>query len=98
MVRAIKAIEIGDAPDLVRLAEEVHASNEARLLRRDGEDLAVLMPARPVAKQRGKRTKTQADYDAFRSAAGGWKDIDTDKLIANIYEDRRRGDRPPIKL
>ncbi len=31
-----------------------------------------------------------ADYEAFRSAAGGWKDVDTDRLLNDIYADRRR--------
>jgi len=55
------------------------------------------MPARRVPAKK-KREKTQADYEAFKSAAGGWKDIDTDKLIADIYVSRRRSNRPPVEL
>ena len=40
----------------------------------------------------------KADYEAFRSAAGGWKDVDTDKLIADIYADRALSDRPAVDL
>ena len=29
----------------------------------------------------------------FRAAAGGWKDVDTDKMIKEIYEGRRFGTR-----
>ena len=45
-----------------------------------------------------KQEKTKADYEAFLSAAGGWKDVDTDKLIADIYATRRRSNRPVVKL
>jgi hypothetical protein len=97
MVRERKAIEIGDLPELLRLAEEVRATREPRLLRHHGEDLALLVPASLAGKSRG-RPKTPADYDAFRSAAGGWSDVDTDTLIEAIYADRQRGDRRPVKL
>ncbi|MBI4506621.1 MAG: hypothetical protein HY691_13885 [Chloroflexi bacterium] len=46
MARAIKSVDISTIPELLRIAEEVHASGEPRLLRRDDEDLAVLMPAK----------------------------------------------------
>lgn len=48
--------------------------------------LAVLKPLR--SPKRKARAKTKADYEAFRSAAGGWADGDTDKLIKDIYADR----------
>ena len=83
-------------PDLLRLAEEVKAKNEPRILRRHTEDIAMVVPLPSRSKRRTK--KTEADYEAFRSAAGSWHDIDTDKLIADIYEDRRRSTRPPIEL
>jgi hypothetical protein len=49
-------------------------------------------------KQRTSRAKTKAGYEAIRAAAGGWKDVDTDKLIADIYADRSVSDRPPVEL
>jgi hypothetical protein len=42
---------------------------------------------------------TAEDYAAFRSAAGGWKDlIDVDRFIEDIYESRRISTRPPVEL
>jgi predicted DNA-binding antitoxin AbrB/MazE fold protein len=38
------------------------------------------------------------DWEAFRSAAGGWADIDADKLIKDIYESRLVSTRPVPKL
>ena len=97
MAEHAKSIDISDMPELLRLAEEVHASNEPRMLTRDHEQLAVVMPVggRSPKRCRGK-TPTEADYEAFRSAAGGWKDIDTDQLVENIYESRRISIRPRV--
>jgi class 3 adenylate cyclase len=98
MADQLISIDISDTPDLLRLAEEVHRSHESRVLRRDGEDLALVVPLpRPTRRRRG-RTLSQADYEAFRSAAGGWKDIDTDQLVENIYESRKISERPPVDL
>ncbi len=69
MACELKPIDISNIPELVRLAEEVRQSDQARLLRRDQEDIAVLMPVRRAAKRSPKRAKTRADYEAFRSAA-----------------------------
>jgi hypothetical protein len=98
MAEHTKSIDISDVPEILRLAEEVRRVGEPRVLRKDGEDLAIVMPLpQPKTRRRG-RVKTQADYEAFRRAAGGWADVDTDALIKNIYEDRRRSSRPPVEL
>jgi predicted DNA-binding antitoxin AbrB/MazE fold protein len=40
-----------------------------------------------------------ADREAFRRAAGGWKDtVDAEALIKNIYESRLLSTRPVPKL
>ena len=81
-------IDISNAPDLLRLVEEVRTTRRPHILRKNSEDLAVLKPVAP-ARHRNKRARTRADYEAFRAAAGGWKGlVDTDKLIADI-KDRR---------
>jgi predicted DNA-binding antitoxin AbrB/MazE fold protein len=38
------------------------------------------------------------DFEAFRRAAGGWKDIDAEKLIRMIYRSRRVSTRPVPRL
>lgn len=93
-----RPLDISDIPDVLRLAEEVRRAGEPRVLRRDGEDLALVIPLPQAKPRRRSRTKTDADYEAFRSAAGGWADVDTDRLINDIYEDRRRSSRPPVEL
>jgi hypothetical protein len=98
MPEAYKPIDISNDPELLKLAEEVHTTHTPRVLRRDDEDLAVLMPVPKKAKRRRKE-KTEKDLEASRASAGGWKDlVDTDKLIADIYESRRHSSRPPVEL
>ncbi|MBI2941371.1 MAG: hypothetical protein HYY04_13130 [Chloroflexi bacterium] len=54
MAREFLPVEVGDAPELLRLAEEVRATNQPRVLRREGEDLAIVMP---VASSGSRRTR-----------------------------------------
>ena len=97
MARAVKPIDVDGVPELVRLAREVRESGEPHVLREGGEDLALLTPVAPT-RTYPWREKTEADYEAFRSAAGGWKDVDTDKIIEDIYADRRMSDHPAVDL
>lgn len=92
-------IDITNIPELVRIAEEVEATKTPRELRRKNKPVAIITPLRPVGRATKYKAKTTADYEAFRAAAGSWKDVDTDTLLENIYEDRRRTNtRPPAKL
>ena len=98
MAKELASIDISNIPELLRLVEEVRKSEKPRVLRRDSEDLAILMPTKLPSKRKPKRGRTKEDYEAFRAAAGSWKDVDTDKLIEDIYESRRRSSRPPVDL
>ncbi len=91
-----KPVDIGDVPELLRIVEEMRDRNEPRLLRHNDEDVAILLPVKRFKGRRARRTSRS--YEAFRSAAGGWKDVDTDKLLTDIYADRRTGDRPAVRL
>lgn len=44
MAKGLDQIDISNVPELLRLAEEVQQSNKPRLLTRDDEQLAVIMP------------------------------------------------------
>src|SRR5436309_12326171 len=98
MVRNLKPVEISDSSDLLRLVEEVKARKESYLLQHDGEDIAVLIPAPKVLRRRGKRAKSEAHMAVFYASAGGWEDMDTDKLKQDIYESRCISTRPPVEL
>ena len=85
-------------PELARIAEEVAATKIPRELKRENKTVAVIVPVKKSASKK-KREKTKADYEAFKSAAGGWKGlVDTEQLKKDIYESRRLSTRPPIKL
>ncbi len=88
-------VDITNIPELLRLAEEVQATNSRRVLRRDSEDIAVLMPLR---KRRAAKRPSPADVEATLSSAGGWKGlVDVEELKRQIKEGR--GDhRPPVQL
>ncbi len=91
------AVDIDAIPELARLVEEVCATGTRRVLRRNSENVAVLIPAPRPRRRRGK-VLSKEDLEAFLSSAGGWADMDTDTLVANIYADRRASNRPPIEL
>jgi len=93
----IKHIDVADEPELARLAEEVHRSRQPRILRRADEDLAIVLPIETPSTPR-RRKKTPADVAAFREAAGTWATVDTDQLIEDFRESRRRSVRPPVDL
>ena len=87
MAQEIKSIDITNMPDLVRMAEAVRETREPRLLRSDGEALAVLTPVRSPRRQGTSERK--AAFDAVLAAAGSWKGIvEADKLKKTIAEER----------
>lgn len=102
MAHERETIDITHNPDLVRLAETVRERNIPAVLRRDDEDIAVVMPLADSAKRRVKgaplKRKSAADMAIFFSSFGGWKDVNTDRLKADISESRRRsiGPRPEL--
>lgn len=92
MARELTPVDVTDTPDLLRLAEEVRRSGKPRLLRRDGEALAVLSPAPAPRKRRARKPKTytQADDEAFLASAGSWKgNVDVEKFLNDNEESRR---------
>ncbi len=97
MTDALAPLDISDAPELLRIAEEVQAANAPRVLRRGDDELAVIIPLPSAALPRKQRTRTAEDHAAFLASAGSWVDEDTDALTAKIYESRRTS-RPPVDL
>ena len=89
MARELKRIDISNVPELLRIVEEVRSSEEPRVLRRDGEDLAVLTPMkgrrRPV---RGKPfTKTDSLWNLVGIGHSGLGDVSETKhkYLADAY-------------
>lgn len=82
-------------PEFTRLVDEVYTSGKRLRLVRDNEEVAVLMPPSRAGRRPRSKKYSAADRAAFLASAGGWKDVDTDRLIADIYEGRRSS-RPPV--
>ena len=98
MARELAPVDISTMPDLARLAEEVRSTGTPRRLRRGGEDVAILSPARPRRRTLKGKTVTQADIDAVMALAGAWKgQVDTEQLKRDLDAARSDG-RPPVEL
>ena len=95
MAKESAPLDIGAVPELLRLANEVRATNRPRVLQHDGEDIAIMVPILPSRKHAKTR---KADQESLLAAAGGWKDVDTDKLLEDIYADRNISNRPLVEL
>lgn len=99
VARERETLDISQNPALIQLVDEIRARNTPRVLQRDNEDVAIVLPIANGTKRRTKRVKTEADYQAFLASAGGWKDlVDTEQLKRDIAKSRARSSRPLIEL
>lgn len=86
--------EIRDIPELLRLAEEVQATKQARVLTRDGEDLVIVQPTKPARRRSTKGAATSAgdplwDIVGMASSEGpGDVSEHVDKYLAEAYNDK----------
>lgn len=78
------------------LVNRVATERISIVVEQDGKELAVLRPARAKAKRR--RKKSAAARKAFLSAAGSWKDIDTDTFLDANRKSRDLSYRPHVEL
>lgn len=82
------------ASDVERIFDRVAQGESVIVIDKAGEDVAIVKPVRA----RRSRRKTAADLAAFRAAAGGWADVDTDAVVESLYDSRRQSSRPPVDL
>jgi hypothetical protein len=82
------------ARDIARFFKLVIHEHEPVVVENETGERVVIRPLPPTTP---KRTMTEEDYRAFRSAFGGWADVDTDSLKQAIYESRKLS-RPPVDL
>ena len=95
MARQIE-IDVTNSPELLRIAEEVRASNVPRVLTHANQPIAIVIPVR---ERRASKSPTAADIEAFEAAAGGWRDhIDLDQFLEENYRQRSVSTRPPVRL
>jgi hypothetical protein len=107
MVSEARTIDIADIADLGTLVEEIRRSRTPRILRHDGEDVAVLMPLTGTPGPSGGRGRRLPPPTAgeiarsqagIRAAAGSWKDIDVEKLKDELRHQRGVVTRSPVEL
>jgi hypothetical protein len=90
----IKTIKVAADSELARLLTE--AGNMPLILEKNGEAYRL----EPLARD---HEDIFAGYDpekvkkAIAATAGSWKDLDTEKLIADIYRARKVGSRPATR-
>jgi hypothetical protein len=88
-------IDITNMPDLVRIAEEVEATNKPRVLKRDNTPIAILTP---VTKKHSSKVKSKAVKEAL-ALAGAWKDLPSDQMEEELDRIRHRSKpTPPLEL
>lgn len=91
MAKEPKGIDISNVPELVRIAQEVRDTNQPCLLKRDNEELAILMPVRPTRKRSPKGRPTTADDPLWKLVgigdSGGPGDVSENKhkYLADAY-------------
>ncbi len=82
-------IDITNIPDLVRIAEEVGATNKPRVLKRDNTPIAILIP---LNRKQSARAKQKAIKETL-ALAGAWKDLPSDRMEEEL--DRIRHSSKP---
>jgi len=92
MLKKPHRVKINTNSDALKALEQVHADKVARIVERNGIDVAVIVSVEEMATRRELIPSPAAKKRAL-SAAGAWKDIDTDSLVDEIY--RWRHESPP---
>jgi hypothetical protein len=82
-------LDITNMPDLVRIAEEVEATNKPRVLKRDNTPIAILTP---VTKKQSSQAKSKAIKETL-ALAGAWSDLDFEKML-NALDHIRHDSKP----
>ena len=95
MTKDLKRVPFDEfASNLAGFFKYVIDDHESVIVENDEGEGVVVQPLPTTAT---KRILTDDDYRAFRSAFGGWADVDTDSLKKAIYESRQSS-RPPVSL
>lgn len=96
---SIDITDLSTLNDLLALVEEVNITRKPRILTRDSEILAMLIPVEKVVKPKKSKQKKQTDSLSLLALAGSLKGlIDAETLKKDIYESRRLSTRPSVEL
>jgi hypothetical protein len=91
MTGGLKAVDVSNSPELLRLAEEVERTRQPRVLRRDRQDVAVVLPltARTAHGRREQTIEAQIWADAgIASPSDVWADYDPIVVRAALQQAR----------
>lgn len=94
MARELQAIDVTDSPELLRLAEDVRHTQQARILQRNRQDLAVLMPVATPETRRARGRAFSANDPLFgligmgRSGIHGGVSAKKHEYLARAYRPR----------
>ena len=88
MHRNLTPLDISKQPDLLRLAEEVYKTKTPKILTRDNESIAVVMPLVSAIPQRDedlwKEYNGKRVVQALKQSAGALSGVDKDTLLRDI--------------
>lgn len=95
-IRHTEITEIRSTAELLRLAQEVQTSKHPTVLTRDGEELAIVSPAKPARSKRLKGKPTSKDDPLWRIIGIAADPTDkvndvstnTNKYLAQAYLDK----------
>ncbi len=97
MPKSLVQIPLGELVEHpIRVLDRVVRERKPIAIEKRGKILVLLTPIRSRSMRRRKNTTEQRR--AFLAAAGSWKDVDTDELIADIYASRKHSSRPSVQL
>jgi hypothetical protein len=100
MMHEPAAIDVSTMPELARLVDEVHRTQQPRRLRRGSVDLAVLVPAPPAREDsanRMERPMTLAEYERRPGAPPTAEELARrEELLARIIAHRREFNIAPL--
>ena len=85
-------IDISNAPDLLRLAEQVRATNQPIVLSRDNEPLAVVTAVDRPSDDIWASYDPERAKAALRASAGALKGVIREELLADLHA--QRGQKP----
>ncbi len=98
MSRHIIPIDASNLPDLLKFAEEVNITQTPRLIKQEGETLALLMPAGAAGKRRSEPQKRTlwTHYNpaqvkaALKLSAGALQGVNREELLSDLAKQRRQ--------
>ncbi len=93
MSRQIIPIDASNLPDLLKVAEEVNTTKTPRLIKRNGEILALLLPTGKKTAQLLKRDiwthyNSEQVRAAIKQSAGALQGVDRKELLRDLADQR----------